>query len=254
MIKTLTLIGSGKMAQALAMGLAKSYRVELVARDKQKLQKIKDQCSDIKIQTLNDSFDIDKRDILLCIKPNALKSVSKKFQGVANSIISILAGTKLEELKKHIKAKHYVRAMPNLAATYQKSMTSLSGDESFKDEAIKISQSFGKSIWLSSEKEIDIATAIAGSGPAFLALVAEAMADGGVKEGLKREDAVSLVLGVFESFIPLLSNTHPAIIKDEVMSPAGTTAAGFCALEESKARDAFIKAISKAYQKASGRG
>jgi len=145
-----------------------------------------------------------------------------------------------------------VRTMPNLAASYQKSMTTVFGDEAFKDEAIEICESFGKALWLNSEKEIDIATAVAGSGPAFLALAAEALSDGAVKEGLKREDAQELVKGLFEGFSSLLNEKHPAIIKDEVMSPGGTTAAGYAALEEGKVRDGFIKAIVKAYEKAKG--
>ncbi len=248
-MSTLMVIGSGKMAEAIVYGSYKRYHVELVARDEKRLKEIQKALDNkIEIKKLN-QISIDGKNVLLCVKPNALKEISSEIKGCAMSLISILAGIKIKELKKYIKSKYYIRAMPNLSATYQSSMTSLCGDESFKDEAIKIAQSFGKTIWLHSEKELDIATAIAGSGPAFLALVAEAMMDGGVKEGLKREDAKALVLGLFESFSPLLNDKHPAIIKDEVMSPAGTTAKGIATLEEGKVRDGFIKAISSAYKK-----
>ena len=248
----LTILGTGKMAEAIIKGASVYHDIEVVGRDSKKLKDLKSRIPSINIVELNDSFDITGKNLLLCVKPYALEPVSKKLQGEANALLSVLAGTTLSTLVKNIKSNAYVRSMPNLAASHQKSMTTLFGDESFKSEAIKICESFGKALWLSSEKEIDIATAVAGSGPAFLALVAEALGDGAVKEGLKREDATILVRGLFEGFSALLDEKHPAILKDEVMSPGGTTAAGYAALEEAKVRDGMIKAIGKAYEKARG--
>ncbi len=248
----LTIIGTGKMAEAIIKGAVVYHDIEVVGRDEKKLENLQSKMPKIKIVSLNDSFDISGKNVLFCVKPYALEPVSKKLKGEAHALLSVLAGTSLATLKENIEAKFYVRSMPNLAASYQKSMTTLFGDESFKQEAIEICESFGKALWLSSEKEIDIATGVAGSGPAFLALVAEALSDGAVKEGLKRDDAYTLVRGLFEGFSPLLNEKHPAIIKDEVMSPGGTTAAGYAALEEGKVRDGMIKAIEKAYEKARG--
>ncbi len=235
------------MADAIISGAVNEYEVKVVARNKRGLS-----ASNVETILLDDEFNIDGKIILFAIKPYALELVSPKLKGRAKAVISVLAGSSIDSIKKEIDSEFYVRAMPNLAATYQKSMTTLCGDEEFKDEAIKIAKSFGSALWLSSEKEIDIATAVAGSGPAFLALIAESLADGGVKEGLKRDDAYSLVRGLFEGFSPLLNDKHPAIIKDEVMSPGGTTAAGYSALEEGGTRDSMIKAISKAYERAKG--
>lgn len=247
----LTFIGAGNMAEAIIAGTYKKYEVEVVARDQKALDRVKDKYG-ILTTLLEDSFDIDGKNIIFCVKPYALEEVSKKFRGSANSLLSILAGSSLDLLRENIDARYYVRIMPNLAAAHGKSMNTLCGDEEFKKEAIDICESFGKALWLRSEKEIDIATAVAGSGPAFLALVAEALSDGAVKEGLKREDANILVRGLFEGFVPLLENSHPALLKDAVMSPGGTTAAGYSALEEGKVRDSFIKAITKAYERAKG--
>jgi pyrroline-5-carboxylate reductase len=248
----LTVIGYGKMAEAIIAGAIKHHDIEVLGRDQQKLEAIKKQFPSLSIQSFAKPIDIEGKNLICCVKPYALEPVSHYLKGEANALLSVLAGTPLESLKKYIKAKSYVRTMPNLAASHQKSMTTLFGDETFKQEAIEICQSFGEALWLSSEKEIDIATAVAGSGPAFLALVAEALADGAVKEGLKRADATVLVRGLFDGFAPLLTEKHPAILKDEVMSPGGTTAAGYGALEEGKVRDGFIKAIEKAYTKAKG--
>jgi pyrroline-5-carboxylate reductase len=235
------------MADAIISGAVNEYGVKVVARDEKLLS-----AKNVETILLDDGFDISGKIILLAIKPYALELVSPKLKGRAKAVISVLAGSSIDSIKKEIDSEFYVRAMPNLAATYQKSMTTLCGDEEFKNEAIKIAQSFGTALWLSSEKELDIATAVAGSGPAFLALIAESLADGGVKEGLKRDDAYTLVRGLFEGFSPLLNDKHPAIIKDEVMSPGGTTAAGYSALEEGGTRDSMIKAITKAYERAKG--
>ncbi len=249
----LTFIGAGNMAEAIIAGTHERYEVEVVARDEKKLELLKSKYNITTIK-LDDNFDIEGKNLLLCVKPYALDDIAKKFIGSAKTLLSVLAGSSLETLRTAVTAEHYVRVMPNLAAAYGKSMSTLCGDEAFKKEAIDICESFGMALWLGSEKEIDIATGVAGSGPAFLALVAEALSDGAVKEGLKREDANVLVRGLFEGFAPLLNASHPALLKDAVMSPGGTTAAGYSALEEGKVRDGFIKAVTKAYQRAKGNG
>jgi pyrroline-5-carboxylate reductase len=140
--------------------------------------------------------------------------------------------------------------MPNLAASVGKSMTTLTGDTDYKEEAESLLGAIGNTLWLSSEKEIDIATALAGSGPAYLALIAEALADGAVKQGLKREDAMSTMRGLFAGFGALIQEVHPAELKDGVMSPGGTTAAGYGALEDGNVRASCINAIEMAYKRA----
>ncbi len=248
----IVIIGTGKMAEAMMASLSKKMEVEIAGRDIKKCEELSLKYSAKVATPLDEGLDISGKNVILAVKPYALGSVSTKLSGEANSLICVLAGTKIDELKSSIKAKHYVRAMPNLSATFGRSMTTLTGDESFREEAELVCRSFGRVLWLGSEKEIDIATAVAGSGPAFLALVAEALGDGAVKEGLKRDDAMALVRGLFDGFAPLLDSEHPAIIKDGVMSPGGTTAAGFSALEEGAVRDGFIKAVERAYEKAKG--
>nr|MCH9741289.1 pyrroline-5-carboxylate reductase [Campylobacterota bacterium] len=234
----LTIIGAGKMAEAIVEGTYKNFNVEVVARDSEVLEKFS-QKYHVMTTVLKGDYNIEGKNILLCVKPYALDAVSKRLIGSANALLSVLAGTSLAMLRGAITSQHYVRIMPNLAAAHGKSMSTLCGDEAYRDQAILVCNTFGKALWLGSEKEIDIATAVAGSGPAFLALVAEALSDGAVKSGLKRDDANSLVQGLFEGFPPLLSEMHPALLKDAVMSPGGTTAAGYGALEEGSVRDSF---------------
>ncbi len=242
----LTIIGSGAMASALADGLAGKYELEFIARESQKLEELS--LKHNAPSSLLEQIDISGKNILLCVKPYALDAVSDQLQGKARTLYSILAGTPISALSAKIDAEYTVRAMPNVAAAFGASATALTGDEAVREEALEIFDAIGESLWLGSEKELDIATAIAGSGPAYLALVAEAMMDGGVRQGLKRDDSMSLVKSLFSGFAPLLAEKHPALIKDAVMSPGGTTAAGYAALEEGKVRDGFIKAVEAAFR------
>jgi len=98
-------------------------------------------------------------------------------------IYSVLAGTSIDTLKSSLISKYYVRAMPNISAKFQSSTTVITGDIERRDSAISLLSLIGDTFWVDSEKEIDIATVVAGSGPALLALVAEAMGDGA---GLER--------------------------------------------------------------------
>lgn len=244
----LTIIGSGSMATALSIGLQKYYELEVVARDISKAELLASKLDKpLDIYPLN-NYDITGKTVLLCVKPYSLDEVAANLKGEATSLISILASTPIKTLANTIKAKHIVRAMPNVSAALSASTTTIVGSRELKKEALKIFGAIGDAFWLESEKELDIATAIAGSGPAYLALIAEAMMDGGVKQGLKRDDSMKIVRSLFKGFAPLLANLHPALIKDSVMSPAGTTAAGYAALEEGGTRDAFIKAIEHAFK------
>ena len=250
----LTLIGNGIMAQSLARGLVKNHEVEIIGRDIDKLKAIHERIPTVTIKELDENENITGKNVIFCVKPYALESVSARLVGNAEVLLSILAGTKLEFLRKHIKARHYIRTMPNIAASVQNSMTTITGDHEAKAIATEIFSSIGQVIWVNTEDHLDIATAVAGSGPAFLALVAEALTDGAVKEGLDRHLSAQLVQGLFSGVASLLKHSHPAIIKDSVMSPGGTTAAGYAELEKVGVRNAMINAIEAAHKKANELG
>ncbi len=250
MPKTITFIGSGNMALAIAMGLKETCSIEVVGRSMPRLEAFENRLGVTVVKHLLKGFDISGRDIIFAVKPQNLQEVSAQIKGESDAFYSVLAGTTLKSLKEAIKSKAYVRAMPNLAAAVQKSMTTMTGDIALQEAAKSIFSAIGKAHWLASEKEIDIATALAGSGPAYLCLVAEALADGAVNQGLKRADAMVIMQGLFDGFGALVQEEHPALIKDSVMSPGGTTAAGYCALEEGNVRNAFINAILKANERA----
>ena len=238
------LIGAGNMGGAMLEGLA-DYDVTVVESRSSRRQELAE--SHPGITLLDHIPPLDGYVVLLAVKPQSLSSL--KTEGEAEALISILAGTPLGKLRERIAARAYIRAMPNIAALKRKSVTSVTGDESFKAEALEILSSIGKAIWLSSEKELDIATGIGGSAPAWMALVAEALADGAVNLGLPRAVSYEYVAALMDGMGALLGEEHPALLKDKVMSPGGTTAAGYAALEEGGVRDSFIKAMEACYRR-----
>jgi len=242
----ITIIGAGAMGMAIAYGLKDRYRLEFVEPDISKQEELKREF-DADIYS-PENFDITNRNIILVVKPYILESVGKELKGKANTLYSVLAGADIESLKANIDAKNYIRIMPNISAKFGASTSVITGDKSKREDAEAIFSAIGDTFWVDSEKEIDIATAVAGSGPALLALVAEAMMDGLVKEGLKRPDAMGITNSLFKGFAPLIASGHPAVIKDSVMSPAGTTAAAYFALEEGGVRSSFIKAVGEAFK------
>lgn len=247
---TITLIGNGNMAFSLAKGLIHTYNIEIVGRDMHKLDLFEQNLQNSITKTLYTDFNADNKTLILCVKPANITEMKKLVQGKAKTLYSVLAGTTLEKLQQNIEAEFYVRAMPNLAANVAKSMTTLTGDTACQQESVSIFSSIGSTLWVSSQKELDIATALAGSGPAYLAMIAEAFADGAVKQGLKRDDAMSLMRGLFLGFGELIQEVHPSLLKDAVMSPGGTTAAGYGAMEETGVRNGCMKAVEAAYKRA----
>jgi pyrroline-5-carboxylate reductase len=240
----LLLIGAGNMGSAILKNLI-NYDIKVVENNPKRLEYLK--WNHPALEVLDTIPDITGYVVILAVKPQALDTL--ELRGKAKAIISILAGTPLSALKYKIQADYYIRAMPNIAALKQKSVTSIIGDEEFKDKAIEILSSIGRTIWLDSEKELDIATGLAGSAPAWLALVAEALSDGAVNLGLPRDKAYEYIPMLFEGVGALLDDEHPAVLKDKVMSPAGTTASGYATLEKGRVRDSFIEAMMSAYQK-----
>ena len=249
-MRTITFIGNGNMGLSIAKGLKGKYHIEVVGRNMDNMNEFEKALGKKIDKFLMDDFDMTNKTAVLCVKPANVEEVSKKLHGKADLLVSVLAGVPVKTLKKYLKPKSIVRCMPNLAASVGKSMTTLTGDEKGREEATVILNAVGDTLWLETEKELDIATGLAGSGPAYLALIAEALTDGAVKQGLKREHAMTTMKGLFGGFGELIQDVHPALLKDSVMSPGGTTAAGYGALEDGKVRASCMDAIKSAYEKA----
>ena len=240
-----SIIGYGEMAKAIANGLKGEVKFEVVGRDEKKLKEFAKEfeCE----YFLINGYDITSKNVILAVKPYALKDIGEMLKGEAEVLISILAGKSLEEIKKYIKSKFYLRAMPNVAAKYKASTTAVTGDKEAREVGKFVLSKIGDVVWVNGDDEIDMATAIIGSGPAFLALIAEAVCDGGVYIGLKREISEKLTRGLFKSFCAIDDNF--ATIKNQVMSPKGTTAEGIKTLEEEGIRGKMMKGVIKTYEK-----
>jgi len=247
---SIILIGAGNMGEALLDGmLKKNLDVSVFTRTEEKAQKLEEYYPFVRVEISSGVVDIEGKTVILAVKPNSFDSI--KFKGKAKVFISVMAKVYIDDIKKNVEAENYIRAMPNIAARCEKSMTAVTGSLAYKDEALALFESIGKSVWVDTEDELNIATALAGSAPAFLALVAESLTDGAVMAGLKRGVAAEMTKGLFDGFAALLEGSSPTKIKEEVMSPKGTTAAGLFELEKHGVRAAFMSAIDAAYRKAS---
>ncbi|MGJ8633885.1 MAG: pyrroline-5-carboxylate reductase [Luteolibacter sp.] len=196
--------------------------------------------------------------ILLCTKPQdiskALSGFSKMKEG--KLMISVAAGVPLSVLEKGTpKAIRVVRTMPNTpaligkgAAGYCLGSRCVAGDGEIV-EALLGAVGIASKV---PEKLMDAVTGVSGSGPAYIYMVIEALADGGVAAGLPRADAIRLAAQTVSGAAGMVLETglHPAVLKDMVTSPGGTTIAGLAVLEENGVRSAFIEAVSAAAARA----
>lgn len=261
-MKTLLLIGYGNLAKSIFQGIAQSplandYQFCIYGRNLLKAQNFASLFPTLKINVLQDLEELKNINpiILLCVKPKGLQSFS--FHYPAELIYSVMAGVKIEEIKKYFpQAKAYARAMPNVGASVQHSSTALylqPQTQEFTTLAHSLTQTFGTSMMVGSEDLIDSSIATSGSSPAFLALIAEALIDSGVREGIDRLTSTQLVNATFEGFAKLLNSYTPQEIKTLVTSPGGTTAEGLAHLENNSLKGILQEAGHKAVLKAKGK-
>ncbi|HIK44867.1 MAG TPA: pyrroline-5-carboxylate reductase [Leptolyngbyaceae cyanobacterium M65_K2018_010] len=198
--------------------------------------------------------------ILLAIKPQALAAVAQDFTDLSHSTtapplgLSILAGVTLSRLAAACPGWVWVRAMPNTPATVGAGITALAAGPGVTADQLHQARTIfacvGEVIEVP-ETLMDAVTALSGSGPGYLAVVIEALADGGVAAGLPRAIALQLALQTVKGTAELLQQTdwHPAVLKDRVTSPGGTTIAGIAQLEAAGLRSALIEAVRTAHRR-----
>ncbi|RDU65031.1 pyrroline-5-carboxylate reductase [Helicobacter sp. MIT 14-3879] len=263
-MKKITIIGYGKMAKAIACGLNDKFSIEVAGRNEYKLKSfIKDNNlsnaiiyqanhnsnSENNNDLANNTIDLEGKDVILAIKPYALDSFI--YKNKANNLYSIMAGISIEKIKSLIQANEYFRVMPNIASFVGAGVNVIYAKhlDSYK-KASEIFSMLGKCIFVDKESLINPAGAISGSGTAYLAIVAEAMIDAGVREGINLDTSKEIVRGLFSGFAKLFENSEANQIKLDTTSPGGTTAEALKILENRAIRSAFIDAIHKANKKA----
>jgi pyrroline-5-carboxylate reductase len=188
--------------------------------------------------------------LLLAIKPQVFDKVVADLSqpNSTQSIVSILAGVSIAQLERAFPDQAVVRAMPNTPATVGMGMTAISIGTHVQSQhlaaATQIFQAVGEVVTVP-ESLMDAVTGLSGSGPAYVAIAIEALADGGVAAGLPRQIADRLALQTVLGTATLLKESllHPAQLKDRVTSPGGTTIAGVAKLEQAGFRSALIEAV-----------
>ena len=197
--------------------------------------------------------------VILAVKPQEFVKASGPLSDRLNpdqTVMSIMAGVRIDTIQKALSHQAVARAIPNTAAQVGESMTvwTASGDvSSDAREAVRsVLAVLGQELYVDDEKYVDMATAVASSGPAYVFLVMEAMIDAGVHIGLRRDQAEAMVKQTMfgSALYARESGRHPAVLRNEVTSPGGTTVEALRVLEEAAVRAAFTDAIEAAYEKA----
>lgn len=259
---TLGIIGCGKMAYALLKGINREAGSELglvyvCDPDAARINLFR---NDFQAQAVTKEELIKKSEvIILAVKPNQVKDVLADTNDCWDEkklLISIAAGLKTVDLEKEIPAPHMrvVRVMPNTPCLVGEGMSAICGGAFANQADLQLVQSLlnscGQTV-LVPEKDMDAITAVSGSGPAYVFLLVEAMMEAAVHIGLTADTARQLVLQTMLGSVRMLeaSEQHPAVLKAQVCSPAGTTIAGVRQLEDAGVRKAFFNAIEAAYER-----
>lgn len=196
--------------------------------------------------------------IILAIKPQIFSMVISDLSFHKDHknplILSILAGVSLDKLAQGFPQFPIIRVMPNTPALVGEGMTAISANNFVSETQLTLTLSIFKAIGSVIEIPeylMDAVTGLSGSGPAFVALMIEALADGGVASGLPRAIALQLATQTVLGTAQLIKqkNLHPALLKDQVTSPGGTTIAGVAQLEKNGFRHAIISAVTAAYER-----
>lgn len=262
--KRIGFLGGGNMAEAIVKGLVASKSVAskniLIADvSPQRLNFLR---KEYKVETASNNRDVaEKSDIvILAVKPQIMDKVLEEMRDIdlgKKLLISVAAGysilaiesiLKRDQEKKKVRV---IRTMPNTPALVLEGATAITPGTDADKNDLKVAHflfsSVGKTVDVA-EKQIDAVTGLSGSGPAYIFMIIEALADGGVKMGLSRDVANTLsiqtVLGAAK--LAQQSGLHPGELKDRVASPGGTTIAGIHALENGAMRATLMDAVEAA--------
>ncbi len=254
-------IGAGKMAEGILKGLlqsAFSTPDKIVASD----------IDTRRLGTLEKEYGISKgtntevaRDcdlVIFAVKPQHADSVFNELKRLdlrEKCLLSIMAGVPTRRIEAALDAEvHVIRVMPNIAATVQAAASAYClGQWATEEDATmahSLLETFGTALRVD-EKLLDAVTGLSGSGPAYVFAFIEALADGGVMMGLPRDTALTLALQTVHGAARLMMETkeHPAILREKVTSPGGTTSYGLAEMESYGFRNAVIRAVASATER-----
>jgi len=257
--KCLGFIGSGNMAEAMMRGIIQNLVVlpdQILASDiSVERKKHLSKTFDIRTATDNQSLVDQSNVIFLAVKPQAVPSVLKDIgatMGPEKLLISIVAGVPIRTLSAGMpKGPRIVRTMPNTPVTVMEGAMAIASDSPALPEDLETVETLfrpiGRTVRIE-EKLLDAVTGLSGSGPAYVFIVLEALADGGVNMGLPRDVAETLAAQTLMGSAKLFLETrmNPGALKCMVTSPGGTTIAGIHELEKGGIRASLMNAVEAA--------
>jgi pyrroline-5-carboxylate reductase len=252
-------IGAGKIGSAIARGI---IRAGLVNKESVMSSDVSDELRqaiardlDIKVTPDNGALCDFAEIIILAVKPQIVDPVAREIAkklGKSKLLVSVAAGVPLGRIETHLEAgARVVRVMPNIPCVIGAGAAGFAGGghatAADLEKVGAILNSFGVGLAVE-EKYLDAVTGLSGSGPAYVFLFMEALADGGVQVGLSRDVALKLAMQTVygAARMALESNKHLSELKDEVTSPGGTTIAGLYAMEQNGFRGTVMKAVVSA--------
>ncbi len=255
-------IGSGVMAEAMINGILSEGLTEaglIFAADprEERGQELQKQYG-VRATTDNREAVKEARIVVLSVKPQVMPAVLQELHGLVPPdalVLSIVAGSRIKIIAQGLGHSAVVRAMPNTPAQIGEGMSvwtaTASVGEEQRAQAQTILQALGEEVYLDDEDYLDMATALSGTGPAYVFLFMEAMIDAGVHLGFSRRVAEQLVLQTIRGSVDFAreSIAHPAELRNMVTSPGGTSAEALYQLEKGGFRTVLSRAIWAAYQK-----
>lgn len=265
--RRLAILGGGQMggailARALGSGLYSPGEVTVSDADAGARERL---ARDHGVRTLFDAVAATDAAtcILVAVKPQVLAHVGRDLKESLRPgqvVLSIAAGVEIDTIRAALGHDEVVRAMPNTPAQVGQGVTAWCATPavtpSSRAEVRALLGAVGTEFEVDSERYLDMVTAVSGSGPAWAMLVIEAMTDAGVNLGLHRDWAYELVLQTLAGSVALARETgrHPAVLRNSVTTPGGTTAAGLATMERAGLRAALADGISEAYRRATELG
>lgn len=258
--RKLAVIGGGQMGRALVGGMLASDviaagQVRLVEPSEASQQWWTENLSGVVITDITQAV-ADADLVLLAVKPNVVAVVAKQSPGFweGKLVVSIAAGVQLLQLCRWIGHRRVVRVMPNTPSLVRAGASAFCCGEAVTADDKNWIKSMLDSVGLAvevDENQMDAVTGLSGSGPAYICMMIEALADGGVQEGLPRPMAMQLATQTVLGTAKMIAETgrHPGELKDAVASPGGTTIAAIAVLEQNGVRGALAQAVAAAAER-----
>jgi pyrroline-5-carboxylate reductase len=260
--KSIGFLGGGNMAGALIGGLVEGGIIDaanLHVSDplKERLDELSERFA-VQATTDNRALVAASQVVVLAVKPQILERVlaeTRDHFAPDAVVISLAAGVSTATIESQLDScARVVRAMPNIAALVRAAATALAGGAHAESDDLELAAEIFAAVGITvvvDEEQLDAVTGLSGSGPAYVFLVLEALADAGVKVGLARRDALLLAAQTVMGAAKLLldTNEHPGRLKDMVTSPGGTAIAGLHTLEQGGLRTTLINAVESATQR-----